>query len=532
MEREAGPLKHPADGREPPQSGADMIDAMNRCLETVRRRPGDHEAWNRLGEILTRLDRTEEAEQCFRKSISIRDDRGASIANRVNLLRAGDSYRAEIDFDEFSSTQVIGERRFCTLKIRNVGTRGWHPFEKGPDQPQVGIVLLDRHRNPLKEIGIHPMPRTVLPGEEITLEVPVGIVCLPGEYYIKVDLFIKNVAWFESLGSRPFIRKMRLLDGPTPITSLLIELTNICNFDCLFCPNEAMKRKKGIMDEVTFRKIIDELAAMGFENPVGFHVMGEPLLHPRFFEFVEYAERKNIDIELHTNGMPLNDDVLERIYRQKNIVRFWISYHTPTEDSFLRLRRPLKSNRENLFSDYTDRVKRAIRKKIETGSDTELRVYLMATHCSVEFDVVNDSRYAKKLLQHWYRYAEEIEREYGISYAREPIPENLLDGLPSKELYPIFDKTYIRFVPCHVWGGTFRSDYRRSVECRNPWFQFAVLWNGDCTPCCLDYDGDLNLGNIHDRSIREIWAEDKIEKIRQGFVHGQVLEERCRRCFS
>ena len=504
---------------------------MQRQLLAVQTDPASHEAWNRLGELMVCLDRTEEAETFFLRSLSAGPGGGEAARNVADLYRHSGSFRAEIRAREIGQPQAIGRRFPLKLWIRNVGSRSWLSARHGRTPLLVGVRLLDTAGEPVKQIVHHPLARTVRPGEEVDVEIPMRIVHPPGEYTLKIDLLIQHLAWFETIGSRPLLQRLTLADTPTPITSFMIELTNVCNFNCTFCPNETMNRKRGFMDPGLFEGIIDELHAVGFENPIGLHVMGEPLLHPKFADLVGYAQRKGIRIELHTNGMPMSDELLDVVYRHDNIVRFWISYHTPSEALFLETRRPRAAKRDGLYAQYLSRVRRAVRKKFETGSETELRIYLMATHRSRDLEVVDDNATARDLLGEWYAFAETVEAEYGLRYDREPLHDRILDGIQAKQLYPILENTAIRFVPWHDWGGTFHLKSDRPVECKNPWFQFAVLWNGDCTTCCLDYDGEIPLGNIRDHAIAEIWEGKRMREIREGFLRAEAIQDRCKRCF-
>ena len=62
-----------------------------------------------------------------------------------------------------------------------------------------------------------------------------------------------------------------------------IEITNVCNLKCDFCPAET--RSFGYMSVIDFRKIIEEVKP--FTNYVNFHLKGEPLLHPELGKFLE-----------------------------------------------------------------------------------------------------------------------------------------------------------------------------------------------------------------------------------------------------
>jgi MoaA/NifB/PqqE/SkfB family radical SAM enzyme len=77
-----------------------------------------------------------------------------------------------------------------------------------------------------------------------------------------------------------------------PNRTIIVELTNTCNLDCPLCSTgSGLNRKpKGMMDFVHFRKFLDQVSPL--VDSVIFSGSGEPLLHPRFFEFVRYAAQE------------------------------------------------------------------------------------------------------------------------------------------------------------------------------------------------------------------------------------------------
>ena len=65
-----------------------------------------------------------------------------------------------------------------------------------------------------------------------------------------------------------------------PLQRVHIELTNVCNFDCTFCPKQEMTRKYEYMEYERVCGIIDQVAEYNLAEKITFHVMGEPFMHP------------------------------------------------------------------------------------------------------------------------------------------------------------------------------------------------------------------------------------------------------------
>ncbi|MNH32245.1 hypothetical protein D3C79_926750 [compost metagenome] len=49
-------------------------------------------------------------------------------------------------------------------------------------------------------------------------------------------------------------------------------------------------------------------------------------------------------------------------------------------------------------------------------------------------------------------------------------------------------------------------------------------------PCCLDGEGVINLGNVHEKPFSEIVEGERANKIVEGFSRREAVEELCRKC--
>jgi len=86
---------------------------------------------------------------------------------------------------------------------------------------------------------------------------------------------------------------------------VVIEVSSVCNVRCLWCWMYYFEKKEmGIMSIENFCKVIN--LNHDFFNQKKITVIpyhrGEPLLHPYFFQMIEYAQTQGIRIgEIHTN---------------------------------------------------------------------------------------------------------------------------------------------------------------------------------------------------------------------------------------
>ncbi|HEY7060972.1 MAG TPA: radical SAM protein [Chloroflexota bacterium] len=95
---------------------------------------------------------------------------------------------------------------------------------------------------------------------------------------------------------------------------LQIEPVGQCNLRCQMCPIQF--RRDGpphgplaFMPFEDFTRVVDEFAALDLLH---LHGLGEPMMHPRFFEMVDYAAGKGIRVTTNSNLTLLNRPRAER----------------------------------------------------------------------------------------------------------------------------------------------------------------------------------------------------------------------------
>ena len=86
---------------------------------------------------------------------------------------------------------------------------------------------------------------------------------------------------------------------------IYIEITNICNLNCSFCPKNSRPKKFMTIEEFDF--ITDQISPL--TNTICLHLMGEPLLHPSIKEIFEICNKKNLNVYLTTNGTLLKQNL-------------------------------------------------------------------------------------------------------------------------------------------------------------------------------------------------------------------------------
>ena len=81
-------------------------------------------------------------------------------------------------------------------------------------------------------------------------------------------------------------------------SKVYLEISNLCNLRCAFCPGT--KRAPGALNEAEFSVLIRKLRP--WTDFLYFHLMGEPLCHPKLETFLRLAGDAGFKVILTTNG--------------------------------------------------------------------------------------------------------------------------------------------------------------------------------------------------------------------------------------
>jgi len=112
---------------------------------------------------------------------------------------------------------------------------------------------------------------------------------------------------------RRFARSINEMDDTARfdsyITHVELSFTDMCNYECSFCPQSTHFDSASVMSERTLQRALDHV--LEFDHAVHIYVSGrgEPTLHPRFEHFIKtiHARIENTphSLKMFTNGTRL-----------------------------------------------------------------------------------------------------------------------------------------------------------------------------------------------------------------------------------
>ncbi len=277
-------------------------------------------------------------------------------------------------------------------------------------------------------------------------------------------------------------------------TKVNIEISNICNLQCSFCP--AVVRTQGMMEVDLFRRVIEQVAPL--TDQVCFHLMGDPLVHPELAQLVEICGEHRVPIFFVTNGVLLRPDkaelLLHPIFRQVNFSMHSFFDNFPTGDP--------SSYLERIFA-YTERV---LRERPD--------LYVNFRLWNLEEARGIGSKNVEMLAR--------VEERFGVRIGASR------DGL--RKSRQLTGRLYLHLDTEFTWPSLDLEWRSEQGTCKGLTTHFGILVDGTVVPCCLDKEGATPLGNIRNDSVLNILAKPRAQGILQGFRSGRLVEELCKRC--
>ncbi len=281
--------------------------------------------------------------------------------------------------------------------------------------------------------------------------------------------------------------------SPKRFEKIYVEIGNVCNLQCDFCPPVERDAKR--MGRELFERVIAQAAPLA--ERVCFHLMGEPLAHPEFADYVAICAAHELPIELTTNGTLLDDGraqtLLQPIIRQVNF-----SVHS------------FKSNFPNRdIGSYLDMILRFTRRAFAARPDLYIN-YRLWNLCGADA-ASNESIIAR------------VEREFAVALDRS------VDVRRRKSRH-VLNRLSLHFDTRFDWPRADGPEISEQGTCRALSSQLGVLADGTVVPCCLDKEGATVLGDVKRQTLAEIASNDRARRMLDGFERGHLVEDLCRRC--
>lgn len=310
---------------------------------------------------------------------------------------------------------------------------------------------------------------------------------------------------------------------------IYVEITSACNLSCSICPGTS--RNKSFMDPGAFDEILRKIRP--FTDYLYLHVMGEPLVHPRFPEILDICDRHGFKVNVATNGVLIRKH-MDALLKSKSVRQISFSIHC-----------------------------------LEIQRNTEIP----AGYLEDILEFIDEGRKKTKIIFAFrlWNMKPGTEPAPGLTTRIEKffsLPQKIMDIKIEGKGIELAPRVFLNFGEEFAWPDQDSGLPEEKGFCRGLRDHCAILVDGTVVPCCLDKDAAIPLGNIFDYNlkfsrcrvvrpgqvVRELDAElsvpdkgeensspgrrtlhqiiegERAEGIIKGFSEGRAVEKLCKTC--
>lgn len=279
-------------------------------------------------------------------------------------------------------------------------------------------------------------------------------------------------------------------DGALRLSRAYVEIGNVCNLACSFCPGT--RRAPRQMTEGEFRRVCEALAP--YTDYLYLHVMGEPLLHGSLDRFLTVAEELGFRVCITTNGTLLDTRGELLLAHADAIHKVSVSLHS------------MEGNGAEALGAYLDAVLDFSVRASEKGIYTVLRLWNLDADGRSGQNAENAA----------------IEAHLRARFTG--------DWIARWNGFRLTENVFLEYAGIFTWPTESDAEAVDEGYCHGLLDQIAVLADGTVVPCCLDSEGEIALGNLFREPLGEILTGDRASAMREGFRCGRMIEPLCRTC--
>lgn len=278
---------------------------------------------------------------------------------------------------------------------------------------------------------------------------------------------------------------------------IYIEITNICNLQCNFCPGTC--RPLEMMDEARFNLILK--AIRPYTDYVFFHLMGEPFLNPNLAAFLAMSHEAGLKVNITTNGTLLGQ-VRQVLLQAPALRQVNISLSSFEANAVTK---PLNA----YLTEVTGFVK-------EASENSRIICAIRLWNMDAQ-TLKGSNRFNEQILQ--------------FLESRLDLATGSLSGLsgnnPSAKLK---ERVFLHLAERFEWPDLKNTEENSQAFCHGLRDQMGILVDGTVVPCCLDKDGNIPLGNLLENSLESILNTERAMALFKGFSRRRAVEPLCRKC--
>ena len=278
-------------------------------------------------------------------------------------------------------------------------------------------------------------------------------------------------------------------------SQLMVDITEVCNLGCIHCPHPSFKASnhysKAMLDVNLNKKAVDEINIFGKEitKYIRYTSNGEPLVHPKSYEMIQYAvDNSGTKVTLTTNGTLLNEKKMTKLL-----------------DTGI-----------HLIDVSIDAYENKTYEKVRVGGDLNITKKNVLKIIEMRNKIKSKSKIIVS-------FVEQKENQNEIENFKKFWNENGADEVLIREL--------------HTHAGhndTAMKEKKITHQKRRPclylWERVVLNARGFLSFCPTDWYGKSFVKDYRDTTIKSIWSGEFYKDIREQHLTNSFTNEFCEKC--
>ena len=247
-----------------------------------------------------------------------------------------------------------------------------------------------------------------------------------------------------------------------------------------------------------FESVLEQLRP--YTREVALHVMGDPMVLSNLLDYLNVAQKLGFRVMITTSGFYLDSARRSQLF------------HPAVRQVNISLNSFNKNSVSRTFEEYMVPILTLCDEKCDGGEDFFINLRLW------NLDEVHSEEPFNRML--FARLEEHFALDEGFIVSQ-------ING--ERQGIRLAPKILLHFDRYFEWP-SLRNPVIGDGYCHGLSGQIGVLSDGRIVPCCLDGEGVIDLGNLHETNLDKILTSDRALSIVEGFAEGRAVEELCQKC--
>ncbi|MFT7824834.1 MAG: radical SAM/SPASM domain-containing protein [Sulfurimonas sp.] len=276
---------------------------------------------------------------------------------------------------------------------------------------------------------------------------------------------------------------------------IYIELTNVCGLSCSFCPAKNLAAVQ--MDLYFFESVVSQ--AKAYTKEIACHVVGDPMTLGNLSDYLDIIHKHGLKAVLTTSGYFLKKQSISTLF------------HPSVKQINISLNAYNKNETSLTLEQYIKPVLALCNEKLQREEELFINLRIW------NLDEMMSEKGFNQTLFDLFSKAYDIPLDLDEIYLARPRSIRLAS------------KVLLHFDKYFEWPSLTNPVYGDGT-CQGLQSHIAILASGKVVPCCLDCDGVIELGDLHQKSLKDILTAPRAQNMINGFKEGKAIEVLCQKC--